>query len=87
MGRLGDYGPLPTVGSSRAAGVTSFTVHCTGVYCHNQRVFTFEEVGLVDEVVFIDIWLLRRFRCTRCGAYSTEIRAVWPYKRPAAYRR
>ena len=82
MSRLGPYGPLPTIRCSRAAGVTSFTVHCSTVYCYRQRSFTFEELELTDDTVFVDIWLARRFRCSKCGRYASEVAAVWPY-RPA----
>ena len=68
-------GPLPTIGETRSHGVVACHVQCAGPNCWNERRFTFDELGLPDDAVFVHIPRLRRFRCQRCGSRSIR---VWP---------
>ncbi|MGA3304130.1 MAG: hypothetical protein ABSC72_12705 [Methylovirgula sp.] len=48
-------GPLPTIAHDQAHGVTSFTVHCEGLYCGHWGDVTIERLALPDSVPVVDI--------------------------------
>ena len=60
-------------------GLKGFFVRCLTYGCANPpRRFTYDELGLADEVIFVDIATRhRRFVCRACGARSTAIDPDW----------
>ena len=70
---------LPTVGDERRMGLSGFFVRCLTYGCPNPpRRFGYDELGLADETVFVEIATChRRFVCRVCGARSTDIDADW----------
>lgn len=79
MRRSIDHGPPPTIGQLRGHGVTGFFVRCLTYGCASRpRRFGFDELGLPDDMVFLDLATRhRRFRCRLCGARSTELDLDW----------
>ena len=73
--RLGGRDDPPTVGWSRGMGLTAFSVWCTA--CKHAARFTFEALGLPDDLVFVEIPRARRFVCTACGARSPAVMPDW----------
>lgn len=71
-------GKLPTIGDSRAKGISKFTVHCSTPQCWSSRRFSFDELSLPDHVVFVDIPRHRGFVCRQCGSRKVTIMADWP---------
>ncbi len=71
----GGTGDLPTIGWSRGMGLTAFSVWCTR--CKHAARFTFDALGLPDDLVFLDIPSARRFVCTGCGARSPAVMPDW----------
>lgn len=71
-------GRLPTIGESKAQGISKFTVHCSTPQCWAARRFSFDDLGLTDDVVFVDIPKHRRFVCRKCGSRTVTIMADWP---------
>ena len=70
-------GPLPTIGETRSHGVVACHVQCAGPNCWHTRRFTFEELGLPDAAVFVEIAKRRSFRCQRCGCGEVQVSADW----------
>ena len=70
-------GPLPTIGETKRHGVVACHIQCATPNCWNKRRFTFEELGLPDDTIFLHIPRLRRFRCKRCGCRSVRVSADW----------
>jgi hypothetical protein len=72
--------PLPNVGDARAHGEDSLIVYCEtrDLSCSHSRVFSFDELRLPDEMIFIHVPRYRRFVCTRCGSRTATVRAVLP---------
>lgn len=71
-------GKLPTIGDSKAQGISKFTVHCSTPQCWSARRFSFKELGLADHVVFVEIPKYERFVCRKCGSRSVTVMADWP---------
>jgi hypothetical protein len=69
---------LPTIGDERAHGETSLIVYCSKrvEWCSQSKVFTFEELALPDEMIFIHVPRYRKFVCTFCGSRIAVVRAV-----------
>jgi hypothetical protein len=70
-------GPLPTIGDNRRLGMTGFLVECKGLYCHHERRFSFDELGLADDLIFIRIPEVRRFICAKCGRREFGVFGDW----------
>lgn len=70
-------GPLPTIGDSRRSGIVACDVQCAGPDCWHQVGVTFDDLGLPDETVFVDIPRLRRFRCRKCGCRQVRVSPDW----------
>ncbi|WP_158808637.1 hypothetical protein [Beijerinckia sp. L45] len=68
---------LPTVGDSRRHGLKRLTVECSQLGCPHERAFTFDELALPDEMIFIHVPRYRRFICSRCGGRRVTVRADW----------
>lgn len=68
-------GPPPTIGQMKKQGVTSFMAICRGIGCKHEKMFTFDELDLPDDQIFVHIPPARRFRCTKCGG---RVLRVWP---------
>jgi hypothetical protein len=45
--------PLPNIAHDRGHGITSIRVYCEGLYCPHWRVFTFDELGVPDDLPVI----------------------------------
>ncbi len=77
IGSRSPEGRLPTIGSLKEQGSTRFTVHCSNsaAYCHNQRIFTYDDIGLPDETIFIQIPFKRHFVCLSCGKSQVTLMA------------
>ena len=71
-------GMLPTIASSRRQGITHVFVECETMGCGNRRRLPFEDLGLPEETVFIEIARKRRFACHRCRRANATVRADWP---------
>ena len=71
-------GRLPTIGDDRRRGITKFTVHCATPHCWASRRFSFDDLGLDDGVVFVEIPQHRRFRCRKCGGRQVTVMADHP---------
>ncbi len=71
-------GSLPTVGEGKRQGISKFTVHCATPQCWTTRRFSFEELGLGDDVVFVEIPRVRRFVCRKCRGRRVTVMADWP---------
>jgi hypothetical protein len=54
-----------------------------GAGCPHWKVFTFDELGVPDDMPVIHIPRRRRFICTACGSRKVSIRSVWPERRPS----
>ena len=76
--RSAPQGDPPTIGSMRRRGMTHFTVHCLALgYCANRHRFSFDELALADDVIFLNIARLP-WRCSKCGARKqVEISPDW----------
>lgn len=70
-------GPLPTIRETRSHGVVACLIQCAGPNCWHETRFTFDELGLSDDTIFVHIPRLRRFRCKRCGCRSVRVSADW----------
>jgi hypothetical protein len=70
-------GPPATIGDMKRLGMTGFFVYCSGLYCHKQRRFEFDALGLQDDVPFIDIPKSRQFVCERCGGFEVTVGGDW----------
>lgn len=70
-------GPLPTIAETRSHGVVAYHIQCAGPNCWNEKRFTFDELGLPNDAVFVHIPRLRRFQCRRCGCRSVRVSADW----------
>lgn len=68
---------LPSVGDARGRGETSLIVYCSRrvEWCSHSKVFTFEELALTDEMIFIHVPRRRKFVCTACGSRSVVVRS------------
>lgn len=71
-------GKLPTIGDTKAQGISKFTVHCSTPNCWSTRRFSFDEIGLDDHIAFVEIPRRRRFRCRKCGCRAVTLMADWP---------
>lgn len=71
-------GRLPTIGASKAHGISGFLVACDRPGCGGQRRFRFDDFDLPDATVFVEIPVRLRFRCLRCGGRKVSIMALWP---------
>ena len=69
---------MPTIGSMRRRGMVNFTVHCPAMgCCGHQHRFTFDELTLPDDMIFLDIAKMP-WRCSKCGARKqVEIAPDW----------
>ena len=70
-------GPPPTIAGMRAASVLAFFVQCPGWDCGHEAHFTFEELGLPEGMVFLEIARHLHFRCSRCGRRSESVFPDW----------
>ncbi len=68
-----DPGPPPTIGHVKDQGIMSFHIHCRTPKCSQRKLFTFDELGLPDDMVFVHIPHNRRFRCGACGSTDVEV--------------
>lgn len=71
-------GRLPSIVYLKARGVSKFTVTCATPQCWSTRRFSFDELALDDELVFVDIPRHRHFRCRKCGSRQVTVMADWP---------
>ena len=71
-------GRLPTIGDSKAQGISKFTVYCSTPQCWAARRFSFDELKLEDDIAFVEIPKHRRFRCRKCGNREVTLMADWP---------
>lgn len=74
-------GLMPTIGDSRRQRITHVFVDCTTIGCGNTRRLSFDELGLPDETVFVEIPRRKRFTCHRCRGRTVSVRADWPSPR------
>lgn len=65
----------------RAGGETHFTIHCAGQACHHQAVMAFDQLGLPDGTIFVDIPRCRRFVCTSCHGRNARVMPIFPKAR------
>ncbi len=66
-----------TIGQFKDKGHRSFYVVCCEPKCQRRwKLFTFDELGLPDDLVFTEIPRKRRFRCSTCGGHDVR---VWPH--------
>ncbi len=70
----------PTVEHLRRHGVTHMTVWCHNFDCRHQATFSFDELGVADDDIFIT--LKNRFRCQNCGEKDVAIQPIWPDWKP-----
>ena len=70
-------GPLPTIGETRSHGVVACLIQCHGPNCWQEVRFTFDDLGLPDETILVDIPKLRSFRCRKCGCRRVRVSADW----------
>ena len=72
-------GSLPTIGHNRPMGLVALQAECL-LYCggcgHSGRV-RYDDLGLADDTVFLEIPWLVRLVCSRCGIRSFEISPDW----------
>ena len=68
-----DPGPPPTIGHVKDEGIKSFSIICRTPKCWQEKLFTFDELGLPDEMIFIHIPHNRRFRCSACGGHDVRV--------------
>lgn len=73
FGRPND-GMLPTVGSARKHRITHLFVHCERQHCGQTRRIALDELyrppgrqPVPDHIAFIDLQVVCRFHCTKCG--------------------
>ena len=71
-------GLMPTIGDSLRQRITHVFVDCTTYGCGNTRRLSFDELGLPDETVFVEIPRRKRFVCHRCRGRTVSVRADWP---------
>ncbi len=71
-------GMIPTIGHMKSQGIAGIIVECGQSTCGNRRKLSFDDLGLSDRVVFIEIAKHRGFRCTRCGSRKVTIVANHP---------
>jgi hypothetical protein len=70
-------GPLPTIGDTRAMGVTAFSVTSAKAACIWSADFDFDALRLPDEMAFVHIPRHRRFVCSRCGFRQVSVMPDW----------
>lgn len=71
-------GMLPTIGDMKRQRISTFTIHCSTPNCGSTRRWSFEELGLDDRTVFVEIPRARRFICRRCRGRKVTVMADWP---------
>ena len=71
-------GPMPTIGDSKRQRITHLFVDCGTIGCGNTRRLSFDDLGMPDETVFIEIARKKRFVCHQCRGRNVSIRADWP---------
>jgi hypothetical protein len=70
--------PTKTIGDARAGGETRFTIHCEATGCHHRAEMSFDELGLPDDVIFVDIPRVKRFTCSKCGRRNVKVMPIFP---------
>ena len=71
-------GALPTIADSKAHGIGGAHIQCGRIGCGNRRRMSWEEIGLPEATVFVEIGRARRFRCHRCSSRDVIVSADWP---------
>ena len=71
-------GALPTIAHAKGHGIGGAYIQCRRIGCGNRRRLSFDEIGLPDTAVFVEIGRSRRFRCHRCGGREIIVSADWP---------
>lgn len=74
-------GLMPTIGDSRRQHQTHVFVDCGALGCGNTRRLSFDDLGLPDETVFVEIARRKRFVCHRCRSRNVSVRVDWPLPR------
>ncbi|MDD5277709.1 MAG: hypothetical protein PHR16_16705 [Methylovulum sp.] len=77
MARQTYSGPLPTVGDTRAQGITALSVTCESPNCRWSSYSAFDALRLPDDMVFVEIPRHRRFVCSRCGGRRVGVMPDW----------
>ena len=70
---------LPTIADCRRHGLTGFFVHCETFACPRSPArFSFDQLALADDVVFVEIATRhRRFVCRVCGRHALTLDLDW----------
>jgi hypothetical protein len=65
-------GPLPTIGYTRAQGISRIRVYCIQG-CGHAGMVEIDRLGMPDELPFTHIPAQRRLVCTGCGGRNVQV--------------
>jgi hypothetical protein len=84
MARQTYTGPLPTIGYTRAQGISRIRVYCIQG-CGYAGMVEIDRLGMPNELPFTHIPAQRRLVRTACGGRNVQIMPDWPPVPGAAY--
>jgi hypothetical protein len=84
MPRYHPAGLLPTIGETRAEGISRIRVYCIQG-CGPAGMVEMDRLGMPDELPFVHIPAQRRLVCTGCGGRNVQVMPNWPRVPGAAY--